>query len=151
MDDKIIPLLPADFSKCGCIWSIEKHPKLAEQFYHELISGNRMTYVYVGGEQYLGEISLVFDMRDPDYTIKGRRIYVSRLIVRRDARRKGIGKALVAFAARRAAEMSYSEMSIGVDLDNYPALKLYADAGFDKIISIGEDGQGKYMKLLKKI
>ena len=42
-------------------------------------------------------------------------------------------------------------MSIGVDLDNYPALKLYMEAGFDKVIYIGEDEQGKYLKLLKKI
>ena len=47
--------------------------------------------------------------------------------------------------------MGYSEMSIGVDLDNYSALKLYADSGFDKILFIGEDRQGKYVKLLKEI
>jgi hypothetical protein len=47
--------------------------------------------------------------------------------------------------------MGYSEMSIGVDLDNYPALKLYADSGFNRILFIGEDKQGKYAKLLKKI
>ena len=38
-----------------------------------------------------------------------------------------------------------------VDLDNYPALKLYMESGFDKVIYIGEDAQGNYLKLLKKI
>jgi ribosomal protein S18 acetylase RimI-like enzyme len=57
----------------------------------------------------------------------------------------------VEYATDKAKEMGYSEMSIGVDLDNYPALKLYADSGFDKILFIGEDHQGKYVKLLKEI
>lgn len=55
------------------------------------------------------------------------------------------------YATDKAKEMGYSEMSIGVDLDNYSALKLYADSGFDKILFIGEDRQGKYVKLLKEI
>ncbi len=40
-------------------------------------------------------------------------------------------------------------MSIGVDLNNYPALKLYIACGFDRIIYIGEDESGRYVKLLK--
>ena len=47
--------------------------------------------------------------------------------------------------------MGFSELSIGVDIDNYPALRLYADAGFREIIFVGEDEQGRYMKLLKRL
>lgn len=151
MDDKITALRPSDFQKCGNIWDMERQAGLAKQFYEELAAGNRITYVYPCGQDYLGEISLVFDMDDPDYTVKGKRIYTSRLIVKPSERRKGIGRALVDYAIERAREMSYAEMSIGVDLDNYPAMKLYADAGFDQIIFIGEDEQGKYMKLLKRL
>ena len=43
--------------------------------------------------------------------------------------------------------MGLDELSIGVDIDNYPALKLYVESGFDKIIYIGKDEQGQYVKL----
>ena len=65
--------------------------------------------------------------------------------------RQGIGRKLIDFITEKVKSQDYTEMSIGVDLDNYPALKLYMESGFDKVIYIGEDAQGKYLKLLKKI
>ena len=47
--------------------------------------------------------------------------------------------------------MGYSEMSIGVDMDNYPALRLYTGLGFREILFLGEDADGKYFKLLKRL
>ena len=151
MDFEIIELSPAEFEKCGNIWNMKQQEKLANQFYGELISGNRVTYVCKQDNEFIGQISLVFDTNDSDYTIDKRRVYVSHLIVKPEKRRNGLGKRLVEYATDKAKEMGYSEMSIGVDLDNYPALKLYADSGFDKILFIGEDHQGKYVKLLKEI
>lgn len=140
-----------DYSKCSNIWNMKKQSKLADQFLDELKSGNRVTYIYKDGDEFIGEISLVKDANDSDYTIPNQRVYVSRLIVKKECRRKGIGKTLVDFITDKAKALGYSEMSIGVDLDNYPALKLYIDSGFDKVIYIGEDEQGKYVKLLKTI
>lgn len=151
MDFNISVLEPVKFHKCRNIWDLERQATLAKKFYNELVTGNRITYVFQDGEEYIGEISLVFEMNDPDYTIANKRIYTSRLIVKPSERRKGIGRILVNYAVERAKEMSFSEMSIGVDLDNYPAIKLYVDAGFNQIIFIGDDEQGKYIKLLKQI
>lgn len=151
MDFEIIELSPAEFEKYGNIWNMKQQEKLANQFYGELISGNRVTYVCKQDNEFIGEISLVFDTNDSDYTIDKRRVYISHLIVKPEKRRNGLGKRLVEYATDKAKEMGYSEMSIGVDLDNYSALKLYADSGFDNILFIGEDHQGKYVKLLKEI
>ena len=142
---------PDDFRKCGSIWDMERQSDLAKRFYRELVQGNRITYVVQVQQEYIGEISLVLHMDDPDYTIKNQRIYVSRLMVKREYRRRGIGKALVAFAVQSARDMGYSELSIGVDLDNYSALKLYVEAGFRHVLFIGEDAGGKYVKLLMKL
>lgn len=150
-DYTIIRLAPANFRKCGNIWNMDRQSELAERFYREILQGNRVTYVFQIGQEYVGEISLVFDMNDPDYTIRNQRVYVSRLIVKREYRRKGIGKALVAFAVEAARNMGCSELSIGVDLDNYSALKLYVEAGFRHVLFIGEDAGGKYVKLLMKL
>lgn len=141
----------ADYDKCSNIWNMKKQSELAEKFYSELLSGNRITYICKDCEEFVGEISLVKEMNNSDYTIPNQRVYVSRLIVKKERRRKGIGKMLVDFITDKAKELGYSEMSIGVDLDNYPALKLYIESGFNKVIFIGEDGQGKHVKLLKEI
>ncbi len=151
MNETIRPLSIEEFPKCGNIWNMERHTELAERFLSELRSGSRLTWVYEWDGAFLGEISLVPEKNDPDYTIPGRRIYVSRLIVKPEERRKGIGRALTEFAVNKAAEMGYSELSIGVDIDNYPALRLYWQAGFREIIFVGEDTDGKYFKLLKRL
>ena len=151
MDGNIRPLHIDEYQKCCNIWDMEKHAELAARFLSELRRGNRMTWVYEENGQFLGEISLVKDTNDPDYTIPGRRIYVSRLIVRKENRRQGLGKALVEYAVNRAAEMGYAEMSIGVDMDNYGALRLYTAAGFREILFLGEDADGRYFKLLKRL
>ncbi len=151
MNGSIRMLRPEEFPQCSDIWDMEKHADLAARFLSELRSGNRLTWVYERDGLFLGEISLVLNKDDPDYTLPGRRIYVSRLIVRKENRRQGIGKALVEYAVSRAAEMGYAEMSIGVDMDNYPALRLYAGLGFREILFLGEDADGKYFKLLKRL
>ena len=140
-----------EFDKCGDIWNMKKQSGLAEKFLGELKSGNRITYICEDNEEFIAEISLVKDMNDSDYTVPNQRIYVSHLIVKPEYRRKGIGKSLVDFITDKAKELGYTEMSIGVDLNNYPALKLYTDCGFNKVVHIGEDEQGKFIKLLKTV
>ncbi len=140
-----------DFDKCNNIWDMKRLSKLADKFLSELKCGNRITYVCKDGDEFIGEISLVKEMNDSDYTIPEQRVYVSHLIVKPEYRRQGIGKKLVEFVTDKAKGFGYKEMSIGVDLDNFPALKLYTDCGFNKVVYIGEDEQGKYIKLLKAI
>lgn len=151
MNTEIIKLDIDDYQKCSNIWNMQRQSELAEKFYNELITGNRTTYICKINGEFIGEISLVKNMNDSDYTIPNQRIYISRLIVKYEYRRQGIGRKLVDFITEEAKSQGYIEMSIGVDLDNYPALKLYMEAGFDKVIYIGEDDQGKYFKLLKEI
>lgn len=148
---EICKLNISDFEKCANIWNMDSQKELAKQFLKELQSGNRITYVYKIDGMFVGEISLVFDEGDSDYTIKNQRVYISRLVVKKQYRRLGIGRQLIEFIVDLAKNMKYTQLSIGVDLDNYPALKLYAEQGFDKIIFVGEDDQGKYLKLLKEL
>ena len=151
MNETIRPLSIEEFPKCGNIWNMERHTELAERFLSELRSGSRLTWVYERDGAFLGEISLVLEKDDPDYTIPGRRVYVSRLVVKPEERRRGVGRSLVEYAVARAADMGYAELSIGVDIDNYPALRLYWQAGFRELIFVGEDADGKYLKLLKRL
>ena len=78
MNGNIRQLTPEEFRKCGSIWDLEKHSDLAARFYSELAAGERITYVYERDGLFLGEISLKRETNDPDYTVPGRRVYVSR-------------------------------------------------------------------------
>ena len=151
MKQEIRLLQPKEFERCAELWNMKKQRVLAERFYSELQSGNRVTWVCEENGALLGEISLVFDMNDPDYTIPHKRAYVSHLVVKKEHRRKGIGSALAAYLIGQAQQMDLQELSIGVDLDNFAALCLYTKAGFDRVLAVCEDKGGRYVKLLKTL
>ena len=151
MEYQMQQLHAADFQKCADLWNMKKQRALAERFYSDLQSGKRVTWVCEENGVLLGEISLVFNMEDPEYTIPHKRAYVSHLIVKKDCRRQGIGRSLVEHVIERAQQMGLQELSIGVDLDNFAALRLYAKAGFDRILDVCEDKDGRYVKLMKSL
>ena len=88
MKDDIIRLDLSDFDKCGNIWDMQKQGELAARFLREMREGIRTTYIYRIDGDYIGEISIVTDAGDPQYTIPDRRLYVSRLIVKDEYRRR---------------------------------------------------------------
>ena len=90
--EKIIELDIKNYEKCGNIWNMEKNKELKDRFYKELLSKNRMTFVYVKNEEYIAEISIVFNKDDKDYSIPGKRLYISRIIVKKALRGHGYGK-----------------------------------------------------------
>lgn len=149
--EEIIELDIKNFEKCNNIWNMEKNKELKDRFYNELLNKNRMTFVCSKDEEYIGEISIVFNKNDEDYSIPSIRLYISRIIVKKDCRGKGYGKKLMNFIIEYAKREGYKELSLGVNLDNYIALKLYVELGFNKIQYIGEDSDGKYVKLIKRL
>ena len=151
MKQEIRLLLPREFERCAELWNMKKQRALADRFYSELQSGNRVTWICEQNEMLLGEISLVFNMAESDYTIAHKRAYVSHLVVKKEHRRKGIGSALVAYIIEQAKQMGLQELTIGVDLDNFAALCLYTKAGFDCVLAVCEDKDGRYVKLLKTL
>lgn len=149
--NEIIELDIKNFEKCNNIWNMEKNKELKDRFYKELLNKNRITFVYTKDEEYIGEVSIVFNKNDEDYTIPGIRLYISRIIVKKEFRGKGYGKKLMNHIIEYAKRKEYKELSLGVNLDNYIALKLYVELGFNKIQYIGEDSDGKYIKLIKRL
>lgn len=146
----IEPLQLEDYHKCSNIWNINAQP-LAEKWRSEIESGNRMVFVYKINGEFTGEGALVFDTGDPDYTIPGRRVYVSRMIVKKEYRKRGIGSEILTFLIEKSKEMGFSEMTIGVDKDNVAALNLYKKFGFTTVLFDGADENGEYFKLMKTL
>ncbi len=146
----IEPLKLNDYYKCSNIWNMKAQP-LAEKWREEIASGNRLVFIYKINGEFIGEGALVLDTGDPDYTIQGKRVYVSRMIVKKEYRGQGIGSEILKFLINKAKEMGFSEMTIGVDKDNVNALHLYRKFGFTEVLFDGEDEDGKYFKLMKRI
>ncbi len=146
----IEPLKPEEYHKCSNIWDMKSQP-LADKWLDEIKSGNRLVFVYKINGEFIGEGALVFDTGDPDYTIPYKRVYVSRMIVKKEYRNRGIGSEILEFLISKAKDMGYSEMTIGVDKDNVNALHLYNKYGFNEVLFEGRDEHGEYLKLMKRI
>ena len=146
----IEPLKLEEYSKCSNIWNMKKQP-LTEKWREEIARGNRLVFIYKINGEFVGEGALVIDTGDPDYTVPDKRVYVSRMIVKKEYRNRGIGSEILEFLIRKAKEMGFSEMTIGVDKDNENALHLYRKYGFTEVLFDGEDENGEYFKLMKKI
>lgn len=151
IDDNIIQLEPKDYYKCNNIWNMARDQNRTKKWYDEIVSGNRITFVYVQNGEFIGEGSLVLKNDDPDYTIPGNRIYLSRMIVKNEYQNHGIGSSLIDYLMEQARKNGYEEMSIGVDIVNVNARHLYEKKGFTNIIFEGKDEDGEYVKLLKKL
>lgn len=139
-----------DYKKCNNIWNM-KNCKFTDKFRKEIEDGNRTVFIYKINDEFIGEIAYVFDMNDSDYTIPNRRIYISRLIVKKEYRNQGIGGILIDFILKEIKKMGYKEATIGVDKDNSSALHLYQKKGFTNVLFEGKDEYGEFYKLMKEI
>ncbi len=147
----IVKLDPSEYEKCNNIWDMKRHPDKAKLWYDQIVNGNRIIFVYIDNGEFIGEVALVFDRGDPDYTIPQQRIYLSRMIVRKEFHNRGIGGFLIDYIVDYARKLGYKEMSLGVDTDNSAARHLYEKKGFTQVIFHGVDEDGEYVKLLKKL
>lgn len=149
-DCEIVKLNIEEYSKCNHIWDMKKCP-YTEYFRNQIISGDRIVYIYKINDEFIGECALVIHVDDSDYFIENKRIYLSRMIVKKEYRNQGIGGKLIDFLSDKAKEMGYSEIALGVDKDNSGALHLYQKKGFTTIIKEDKDEHGEFYKLLKKL
>jgi len=150
MDYIIEKLNPDDYYQCNNIWDMAKQPN-TEKWLEEIKNGSRVVFVYIINGEFIGEGAIVFENGDPDYTICNQRIYLSRLIVMKENRNQGIGSTIINYLVDYVKELGYKEFSVGVDVDNTGARKLYTRHGFTQVIFDGEDEYGKYVKLLKTL
>lgn len=147
---KIVKIGLDEYSKCSNIWDMEKCP-FTEKFKKQIIYGDRFVYIYKWNNEFIGEGDLVINHKDSDYFIPNQRIYVSRMIVKREYRNQGIGGIILDYLIAQAKSMGYKEMALGVDIDNDSAIHLYKKKGFTTLIKESEDEYGRFYKLLKQL
>ena len=141
-----------DFEKCQNIWDLKNDPKTAQNFYNQIKEGSRKTFIYKNSNgEFVAEISLVFKYPIHELTIKNQRVFLSHLTVKPEFRGKGIGTLLCNYIFDYCKKLNYSEISLEVLINNYHAIRLYHRLGFNKLIAVDEDEDGKYLGLLKNL
>ena len=147
---EIVRIDKTDYEKCNNIWDMKKNPKMTNKWYNELISGNRHIFIYKINSEFIGQGDLLFENSNPELTISGKRVYLSRLIVKTEYQNNGIGSTLIDFLLNYPKSIGYKEISIEVNKENLRALHLYLKKNFVQIYE-GKDEFGDFIRLLKII
>ena len=102
----------------------------------------------------LGEIGTVRSLFNRLFqwfqTVPGKRLYLSRLIVKKECRGKGYGKAITQHILTLAKKKGYREIALGVNRDNTGAVRLYEKLGFT-VYEEAEDEDGKFYRMIKQL
>lgn len=138
-----------EFDKLENIWDFDTFP-YTKTFKCQFLNHERQIYVLEKNKRFIAECDLVFSHNESGYTIENQRIYLSRLIVKREFRNQGLGQKLLEFVLNAAVRMHYSEITLGVDFDNAKAIHIYKKYGFE-IFETAEDEQGVYFKMIKDL
>ena len=110
---------------------------------------NREAYALFVNGVIVSECHLVYD--NPEYgTVPGKRAYLSRMVTRKEYRRKGYGMAVAQYVLDFAREKGYAEIALGVNCDNIAALSLYQKLGFT-VYETAEDDYGMFYRMEKTL
>ena len=94
-------------------------------FWNELAGGHRYFVALDEGDEVIGYAGLA--------VVPRREAWVQNLAVRRDAQRRGIGRALLEALLRAAGDQDARRVLLEVATDNAPAQRLYAAYGFEVV------------------
>ena len=145
---KITQIGLEDYPKCNAIWNMQTCP-YTDMFIEQIKAGNRDMFILTVDGEYTATCDLVYD--NPEYgTIPGKRLYLSRLIVKKDFRKKGYCKALSQHVLSIAKEKEYEQIALGVDCDNTAAVYLYKNLGF-VVYEECEDKDGRFYRMEKTL
>lgn len=99
-------------------------PWTREQLESQLPDAQHVFLVAVDGESVLGYVGMMFVLDEG---------YISNVAVSPEARRRGIGDALIAELLLRAEEKALSFVTLEVRESNEAAIRLYQKHGFQKV------------------
>lgn len=126
-------------------------PDYAEKIKKRIAANKAVLFGAKIGDTYVGRVTLwLDDWRDEDPTSGANKIVtdyfpnlpaIQALEVREEYRRFGVASELLRVAEQEALERGFTEIGLGVEPDNLPAIKLYEKASYEKT---PVDGLEKY-------
>ena len=136
-----------EYDKSNNVWDMKSCP-FTEQFREQIACGTRDAYLMKYKDKYIASCDLVYDYGE--YTERNNKVYLSRLIVKKDYRNKGIGQELLNYMIKLCKEKGYQQITVGVDTDNENAVHIYKKFGFE-IYETATDEYGEYYKMILRI
>ncbi len=147
MNFEIIKLNSSNYDLSNNIWNM-KSCDFTKQFIEQVACKNREPYIFKYDGKYIASCDLVFDYEE--YTEKNSKVYLSRLIVKKEYRNKGIGQEVLKQMINLCKNKGYKFITVGVDTDNASAFHIYNKIGF-KIYESDIDKYGEYYKMILTI
>ena len=141
---EIIKLNSSNYNLSNNVWNMNSCP-FTKQFKEQVKNGTREPYLMKCVNKYIASCDLVTDYGE--YTEKDVKIYLSRLIVKKEYRNKGIGQELLKYMINLCKQKGYKQITVGVNADNENALHIYKKYSF-KIYETSTDEYGKYYKMI---
>ena len=143
---EIIKLNSSNYNLSNNVWNMESC-EYTEQFTQQVAYGTREPYLMKYKKKYVASCDLVYDYGE--YTDKNK-VYLSRLIVKKEYRNNGIGQELLKYMIAVCKKKGYQQITVGVDTDNENALHIYKKFGFE-IYETAIDKYGEYYKMICSI
>lgn len=137
----------SNYDKSNDVWDMKRCP-FTEQFKEQIACGNRESYLMKYSDKYIASCDLVYDYGE--YTEANIKVYLSRLIVKKEYRNQGIGQELLKYMIALCKEKGYKQITVGVDTDNKNALHIYQKYGFS-VYETATDEYGEYYKMICKL
>lgn len=132
-----------EYDKSNNVWDMKSCP-FTEQFREQIALGTRDAYLMKYKDKYISSCDLVYDYGE--YTDKNK-VYISRLIVKKEYRNRGIGQELLKYMINLCEEKGYQQITVGVDTENSNALHIYKKFGFE-IFETATDEYGDFYKMI---
>lgn len=147
LDYTIEKLKLEEYDKSNNVWDMEAC-QFTEQFRKQVACGVRDAYLMKSQDKYIASCDLVYDYGE--YTETNIKVYLSRLIVKKEYRNKGIGQELLKYMIALCKEKGYQQITVGVDTDNINAVHIYKKHGF-KTYETATDEYGEFYKMICSI
>lgn len=100
----------------------------------DIQNGNIDIFVLYENSVLIGELRVMYENRDENFAVRGRRAYLFAFRIHKDFRNKGYGKYLLKTVLNVLKEKGYCEFTVGVEDDNLRAVHVYQDMGFNEFV-----------------
>lgn len=147
IDCTIEKLKLEEYDKSNNVWDMKSCP-FTQQFKEQIAYGNREPYLMKYKDKYIATCDLVYNYGE--YTQASIKVYLSRLIVKKEYRNQGFGQIMLNYMIDLCKRKGYQQITVAVDTDNKNAIHIYKKFDFE-IYETDTDEYGEFYKMINYI
>ncbi len=157
MELNIRKLSAEEINKVSHLYDEPENPLFMENRKEKILTGIQDIYVLENETGIMGEVTIIYRDNHEGFTIEGQRVYMEALRIEESNQGKGYGQYFINSVIEYIKKEGYSEITIGVEDDNFNAKHIYNKLGFTNFIGreLGDkyapEGYDVWMKKLNEI